>query len=54
MQERTSDLKKLVRVYYEERGWNDCGIPKVETLQGLGLWDFMTAESKRRIEELVI
>lgn len=52
MRDRTEGLRKLVRVYYEERGWNENGIPKVETLQALGLWDFMNPESKQRIAEL--
>ena len=52
MRERVADLKKLVKVYYEERGWNESGIPTVATLQGLGLWDFITDEAKARIAEL--
>lgn len=52
MRERVADLKKLVRVYYEERGWNESGIPTVATLQELGLWDFITDEARTRITEL--
>ncbi|MBI5484350.1 MAG: hypothetical protein HY888_07810 [Deltaproteobacteria bacterium] len=52
MEVRTTDLKRLVKVYYEERGWNASGIPTVPTLQGLGLWGFMTEEARARIAEL--
>jgi len=52
MDERVADLKKLVKVYYEERGWNESGIPTVATLQGLGLWGFLTEEARERITEL--
>jgi aldehyde:ferredoxin oxidoreductase len=52
MTERAADLHKLVRVYYEERGWNANGIPTVDTLQGLDLWGFLTDEARARITEL--
>jgi aldehyde:ferredoxin oxidoreductase len=52
MNERVNDLKKLVKVYYEERGWNANGVPTVSTLKGLGLWDFLTDEARVRITEL--
>ncbi|MBK5274503.1 MAG: hypothetical protein JJE30_05570 [Desulfuromonadales bacterium] len=52
MDERVADLKKLVKVYYEERGWNESGIPTVATLQGLGVWGFLTDEARARITEL--
>jgi aldehyde:ferredoxin oxidoreductase len=52
MSARIANLKKLVKVYYEERGWNESGIPTVATLQGLGLWDFLTDEARVRIIEL--
>jgi aldehyde:ferredoxin oxidoreductase len=51
-EERAADLRKLIRVYYEERGWNESGIPTVATLQGLGLWRFLTDEARARITEL--
>jgi aldehyde:ferredoxin oxidoreductase len=53
MDVRTADLRKLVKVYYEERGWNANGIPTVETLQGLGLWGYLTDEARSRISELI-
>ena len=52
MAERVADLKKLVKFYYEERGWNANGVPTVATLQGLGLWGFLTEEARERITEL--
>ena len=52
MNHRKEQLRKLVKVYYEERGWNESGIPTVATLQRLGLWDFLTDEAKVRITEL--
>jgi aldehyde:ferredoxin oxidoreductase len=52
MNHRKEQLRKLVKVYYEERGWNENGIPTVVTLQGLGLWGFLTEEARVRIAEL--
>jgi aldehyde:ferredoxin oxidoreductase len=52
MQHRKEQLKELVRVYYEERGWNENGIPSVSTLKHLGLWPYLTTEVKNRIAEL--
>ena len=52
MDRRKNELRKLVAVYYEERGWSDKGIPKIETLQKLGLWDFLGEETRNRLSEL--
>jgi aldehyde:ferredoxin oxidoreductase len=52
MNHRKEQLRKLVKVYYEQRGWNANGIPTVATLQGLGLWNFLTDEARARITEL--
>lgn len=52
MGDRVVNLKKLVKVYYEERGWNERGIPTVNTLRELGLWEFLTDEAQARITEL--
>jgi len=41
-----------VAVYYEERGWSAQGIPKVETLQKLGLWEYLDGETRNRIAGL--
>jgi aldehyde:ferredoxin oxidoreductase len=53
MKHRKSELKRLVQVYYEERGWNPEGIPTVSTLKYLELWQFLTAETKIRLKELL-
>jgi aldehyde:ferredoxin oxidoreductase len=52
MKHRSEELRQLIRIYYRERGWTDAGIPKVETLQQIGLWDFLTAEAKKTITGL--
>jgi len=52
MNHRKEQLRKLVKVYYEQRGWNGNGVPTVPTLQGLGLWGFLTDEARARITEL--
>lgn len=49
---RKEELKKLISVYYEERGWSAAGIPKVETLKQIGLWDFLNEETKTRITKM--
>ncbi len=50
---RKEQLRKLIQIYYQERGWNDSGIPTIETLQRVGLWDFLNGETKTRISELL-
>jgi aldehyde:ferredoxin oxidoreductase len=52
MNHRKEQLRKLIQVYYGERGWNKSGIPTVNTLQKLGLWDFLTDEARAIISEL--
>jgi aldehyde:ferredoxin oxidoreductase len=52
MNHRKEQLRKLVAVYYEQRGWNANGVPKMATLKGLGLWDFLSAEARERITAL--
>jgi aldehyde:ferredoxin oxidoreductase len=49
MQHRKEELRKLIDVYYQERGWTAAGIPKVETLKQIGLWNFLNEETKTRI-----
>ena len=49
---RRKELRKLVQVYYQERGWSERGIPKVETLQQLGLWEYLTTATRERLAEL--
>ena len=53
MTHRKEQLRKLIQVYYKERGWNTTGIPTVATLQKLGLWDFLTDEAKAKISSIV-
>ena len=53
MEHRKKELRRLIQVYYEERGWSTGGIPTVETLQRLGLWEFLTEETKVKITGLL-
>jgi aldehyde:ferredoxin oxidoreductase len=50
---RKKQLRQLIDVYYQERGWSDSGIPKIDTLKRIGLWDFLKEETKGRISELI-
>jgi len=52
MNYRKEQLRKLIQAYYSERGWNSIGIPKVETLKQVGLWDFLNKETQAKIIEL--
>jgi len=52
MANRKQELQRLVAVYYAERGWNEKGIPRVETLKQLGLWPFIGEETQRRLAAL--
>jgi aldehyde:ferredoxin oxidoreductase len=52
MKHRKEELRRLIAVYYEKRGWNESGIPTVDTLKRLGLWDFMNEETRERLREL--
>jgi aldehyde:ferredoxin oxidoreductase len=49
---RKEELRKLIRIYYDQRGWSEQGVPTVETLQSLGLWTFLTEEARTRIAAL--
>jgi len=49
---RKDQLRKLIQAYYAERGWNSIGVPKVETLKQVGLWDYLNKETKTKIIEL--
>jgi aldehyde:ferredoxin oxidoreductase len=46
---RKEQLRKLIRIYYQERGWTDSGIPTIDTIKKIGLWDFLNEETKIRI-----
>ena len=52
MNHRKEELRRLVQVYYRQRGWNSSGIPTTETLKRLGLWDFLNGETKDKISQL--
>jgi aldehyde:ferredoxin oxidoreductase len=49
---RKEELRKLIQIYYQERGWTASGIPTIDTLKGLGLWPFLTEEAKEKMVEL--
>lgn len=46
MRLRKEQLRRLIDVYYQERGWNSSGIPTPETLKKLGLWEFLDDEAR--------
>ena len=52
MKLRKKELRRLIDVYYQERGWNSRGIPLPETLKELGLWNFLNDETRSIIEQL--
>jgi len=52
MKQRREELKKLIGVYYRQRGWTERGIPTVETIRRIGLWDFLEEETKRTITRI--
>ncbi|MEN6374406.1 MAG: aldehyde ferredoxin oxidoreductase C-terminal domain-containing protein [Smithella sp.] len=49
MKQRKEELRKLIAVYYAQRGWSETGIPEVETIKQIGLWNFLNEETKTRI-----
>jgi len=49
---RKQELTKLIQVYYAERGWNAGGVPFIDTLQELGLWEFLTIQAQGSIMAL--
>jgi aldehyde:ferredoxin oxidoreductase len=52
MTRRKEALRQLIDRYYRERGWTAQGIPRPETLQGIGLWDYLTAEAREKISTI--
>lgn len=52
MEYRKQELRKLIEVYYAERGWNINGVPYLDTLRELGLWEFMTVQAQGSIMAL--
>ena len=53
MRHRKEQLRKLIQIYYQERGWNASGIPTIDTLKRVGLWDFLNEEVKAKISEML-
>ncbi len=53
MRHREEQLRKLIHIYYQERGWNASGIPTIDTLKRVGLWDFLNGEVKAKISEVL-
>jgi len=49
---RKRELHELIAIYYRKRGWNERGIPTLDTLKKLGLWEFLNEETRTRIAEL--
>jgi aldehyde:ferredoxin oxidoreductase len=49
---RKEQLQKLIQTYYRERGWNTNGVPKVDTLKQVGLWEFLNKETQTKITEM--
>ena len=49
---RKEQLRKLIQAYYQERGWTSIGVPTVETLKQIGLWDFLNKKTQGKIIEL--
>jgi aldehyde:ferredoxin oxidoreductase len=52
MRLRKEQLRRLIDVYYQERGWSASGIPMPDTLKQLGLWEFLEDEAQAAILEL--
>ncbi len=52
MKHRKAELRKLIDVYYAQRGWTDKGIPSVETLKRIGLWDYLKDETQTQIAQM--
>ncbi|HTY62387.1 MAG TPA: aldehyde ferredoxin oxidoreductase C-terminal domain-containing protein [Acidobacteriota bacterium] len=53
MHQRKEQLRLLIQAYYQERGWNSCGIPLPETLKQLGLWEFLNEDAKSILTSLI-
>jgi len=53
MNHRKEQLRKLIQAYYQERGWNASGIPTIDTLQHLGLWQFLNEETKSKLTAII-
>ena len=49
MAHRKEELRKLIHIYYSQRGCTDKGIPKIDTLKQIGLWGYLSEEARTRI-----
>jgi aldehyde:ferredoxin oxidoreductase len=49
MANRKKELLRLVAVYYEARGWSEKGIPRIETLKQLGLWNYLGKTTQEKL-----
>jgi aldehyde:ferredoxin oxidoreductase len=52
MDHRKKELNDLIQAYYEMRHWSPSGIPSVQTLQRLGLWQYLSKEAQAGIVNL--
>jgi aldehyde:ferredoxin oxidoreductase len=52
MAHRKEELRRLIDIYYRKRGWNSLGIPAPETLEKLGLWEFLDEETRSFLLEI--
>lgn len=52
MDNRKKELHRLISEYYQERGWSENGIPRLATLQRLGLWDYLNEATRERLAGL--
>ncbi len=52
MAHRKDQLRKLIDIYYRERGWNSRGIPMPDTLKRLGLWEYLDEGTRSVILDL--
>ena len=52
MDHRKNELSELIQAYYEKRGWLSSGIPSVQTLQQLGLWQYLSEEAQTGVINL--
>lgn len=52
MQYRKGQLTELVQAYYRARGWTASGIPTVDTLRQLGLWQYLSEHAQGAIAAL--
>jgi aldehyde:ferredoxin oxidoreductase len=54
IENRKEQLRSLIQAYYQERGWTATGIPRIETLKQIGLWNFLKEETRGKIRETAV